>query len=346
FGWPAAAVLGRHYTEFRFVHPADEAMAAEAMAGMVAGKTNSDIVTLRNFQRGGQVIWCEWYNSALSDDAGNLVSVLSLGLDITERVKSEQRRLELLEQEKTARAVAESANRAKDEFLAAVSHELRTPMTPVLGWLRLVRAGRLNEAETGQALEKVEKNVQMELRLVDDLLDVSRIITGKLRLEVEPVRIGSVVETAVDAMRAEAEAREISLSMAIEPDTPLVAGDRDRLEQIALNLLSNAIKFTQREGQITVRLTTDASHVNIVVQDTGIGIRPEFLPLVFDRFRQEDGSITRMHRGLGLGLSIVRSLVELHGGTVIAESGGPGLGARFCVRLPLLDSGQSTSASS
>ena len=223
------------------------------------------------------------------------------------------------------------ANRAKDIFLATLSHELRTPLTPVLGWVNLLRSGHTNvdAALLGQGLEAIERNARLQARLVDDLLDISRIISGKLRIEWEPVNLCEVVAAAIETVRPEATARRITLAVEI-PDTPLIVqGAPVRLQQVAWNLLSNAVKFTPDGGRVSLRVSRENGEACVVVEDTGIGIAPEFLPHVFDRFRQADGSTTRQYGGLGLGLAIVRALAELHGGRVRAESDGHGKGARF-----------------
>jgi signal transduction histidine kinase len=228
------------------------------------------------------------------------------------------------------------ANRAKDIFLATLSHELRTPLTPILGWVNLLRAGGAasDPAMLAQGLDAVERNARLQARLVDDLLDVSRVISGKLRIESEPVNLCKVVVQAVETVRADAEARDIRLSIDL-PDCPIVVqGAPVRIQQIVWNLLSNAVKFTPRAGRVSVRAWREGGEARVEVADTGIGIEPEFLPHVFDRFRQADGSTTRQYGGLGLGLAIVRALVELHGGWARAESDGPGRGARFMLGLP------------
>jgi signal transduction histidine kinase len=227
------------------------------------------------------------------------------------------------------------ANRAKDVFLATLSHELRTPLTPILGWVNLLRGGAASDpAMLMQGLDAVERNARLQARLVDDLLDVSRVISGKLRIESEPVNLCRVIEQAVETVRAEAESRDIRLSIDL-PDCPLVVqGAPIRLQQVVWNLLSNAVKFTPRAGLVLVHARREGDEARIEVTDTGIGIAPEFLPHVFDRFRQADGSTTRQYGGLGLGLAIVRALVELHGGWARAESDGTGKGSRFLLGLP------------
>ncbi|HEX8000945.1 MAG TPA: PAS domain S-box protein [Pyrinomonadaceae bacterium] len=253
-------------------------------------------------------------------------------------------RARLYEAERRSRAEAEIANRTKDEFLATLSHELRTPLTAMLGWTRLLRTSNLDEPTTEHALETVERNARAQAQLIEDLLDVSRIITGKVRLEVHPVELVPLIEAAVDGMRPAAEAKSIHLQTELDARAGAVSGDAARLQQVVWNLVSNAVKFTGRGGRIIVGLERSDSQLQITVKDTGEGIKAEFLPYVFDRFRQADGSTTRTHGGLGLGLAIVRHLVELHGGTVSAESEGEGLGSTFTVTLPLLSVLTTTSA--
>ena len=253
-----------------------------------------------------------------------------------ERKRAEQEREQLLLREQAARAEAEAANRAKDEFLATVSHELRTPLNAILGWARMLRTTRLNEATIARALETIERNAKAQAQLIEDLLDVSRIISGKLRLDVRSVDVVTLIEAAMDSVRPAADAKGIQLQAVLDPRAGPVSGDPDRLQQVVWNLLSNAIKFTLKEGRVQVRLERINSHIEITVSDTGKGINPDFLPFVFDRFRQADGTITRAYGGLGLGLAIVRHLVELHGGSVHAYSAGEGHGATFTVRLPVM----------
>jgi signal transduction histidine kinase/response regulator RpfG family c-di-GMP phosphodiesterase len=242
----------------------------------------------------------------------------------------------LLMREERARADAEAANRLKDEFLATVSHELRTPLNSILGWAQLLQTGSLDDGASSRALKTIERNTKTLAQIIEDLLEVSRIITGKLRLDVRPVDLSSVVDAVREALRPATDAKSIQLDVFMSSDVGAVSGDAGRLQQIVWNLLSNAIKFTPSGGQVTVRLERVGSRARITVTDTGEGIRPAFLPFVFDRFSQADSTFTRPHGGLGLGLAIVRHLVELHGGSVSAESQGHGLGATFTVSFPLL----------
>jgi signal transduction histidine kinase len=255
--------------------------------------------------------------------------------EIRVREWAEQERARLLDLEQVARKQAEEANRTKDEFLATLSHELRTPLNAILGWVQVLRMGKLDPAAAGKALETIERNARSQAQLIADLLDVSRIITGKLRLDFKPVDLRRIIDSALESVRPAADAKGIALDLSISPLASPVLGDSDRLQQVTWNLLSNAIKFTSRGGAVAVRLREAGGNAVIQVSDSGIGIRPDFLPYVFDRFRQAEGSITRTHGGLGLGLSIVRHLIELHGGTAEVESAGEGQGATFIIRLPL-----------
>ena len=230
---------------------------------------------------------------------------------------------------------AQEANRVKDEFLATLSHELRTPLTAVIGWTQLLTSGQLDEAATARALQTIQRNARAQSQIIEDILDVSRIISGKLRLDPRPVEIVPVIEAAMDAVRPAASAKAIQLQPAFDPEVNLVPCDPHRMQQVVWNLLSNAVKFTPPGGRVSIQLGRAGANAQVRVSDTGPGISPEFLPYVFDRFRQADGSTTRTHGGLGLGLAIVRHLVELHGGTVQAESDGIGHGATFTVNLPL-----------
>ncbi|HEX8176567.1 MAG TPA: ATP-binding protein [Pyrinomonadaceae bacterium] len=242
----------------------------------------------------------------------------------------------LFEHERLARSAAEDSNRIKDEFLATLSHELRTPLTAVLGWTRLLRERELDEKTSRHALDIIERNAVAQKQLIEEILDVSRIITGKTRLELHPITLERVVEAALESAAPAAHAKDIALEFRREGEPALVSGDPERLQQVVWNLLSNAVKFTPSGGQISVTLSQRDSSACIAVRDSGEGIRQDFLPYVFDRFRQADGSTTRPHGGLGLGLAIVRHLVELHGGTVRADSAGENQGSTFTVSLPVL----------
>ena len=235
---------------------------------------------------------------------------------------------------------AQDANRMKDEFLATLSHELRTPMNAILGWAQLLREGKLDTTTTARAVQTIDRNARVQTQLISDILDVSRIVSGKLRLDIRSVELVRAAEAALDTIRPAAQARDIDLQTALDAGAGLVSGDVDRLQQVVWNLLSNAIKFTPRGGRVSVRVARVESHVELTVQDSGIGIDRDFLPHVFERFRQGDSSSTRPHGGLGLGLALVRDLVELHGGTVHAASPGRDQGAIFTVKLPVMGAGR------
>jgi PAS domain S-box-containing protein len=338
-GWRESELLGRFTHDI--IHfqradgtpvPATECALLGVMRSGTSVRMHEDAFTRRN----GTVFPASCTSSPIVDN-GKVVGVVTAFHDISDRRQEETRRITLLTREQQARQDAEAANRLKDEFLATLSHELRTPLNAIMGWAHLLRTGGLDEATSARALETIDRNAKAQNQLINDILDVSRIITGKLHLAVQPLDPGPVVEAALETVRPAAEAREIQLEASLAPSTGTVSGDPDRLQQVVWNLLSNAIKFTPKGGRVQVRLRPVDDQAEIVVTDSGPGISPEFLPHVFERFRQGDASTTRSHVGLGLGLAIVRHLVELHGGTVEATSAGEGQGATFTVRLPLLN---------
>jgi signal transduction histidine kinase/ActR/RegA family two-component response regulator len=255
-------------------------------------------------------------------------------------------REELLVREQMARAEAEHASRMKDEFLATVSHELRTPLNAIIGWCHMIRTRRLDDSTFDRALETIDRNAKAQAQLIEDILDVSRVITGKLQLKMGPVDLATVINAAIDSVQPAAESKGIQLAITLDPSARHALGDANRLQQVVWNLLSNAIKFTPATGLVQVKLARLEDTLQIWISDSGQGIRAEFLPFLFERFRQADGTITRKHGGLGLGLAIVRHLVELHGGTVHADSPGEGLGATFTVKLPLAPQSKSDLARS
>jgi PAS domain S-box-containing protein len=269
------------------------------------------------------------------NEAGEVIGLIGIANDISDRVQIERDREHVLQQEQAAREAAERANRIKDEFLAVVSHELRTPLNPILGWSQLLQRGKLDAEKTEKALATIARNAQLQSQLIDDLLDISRILRGKLSLNMLPVDLKSVILSALETVHLAAEAKSIQIQTELSPAGLAVVGDAGRLQQVVWNLLSNAVKFTPREGQITVSLALADTHAQIQVIDTGKGIHPDFVPHVFEHFRQEDGAITRQFGGLGLGLAIVKQIVELHGGLVFAHSQGEGQGAIFTVQIPL-----------
>ncbi|NJM71642.1 MAG: response regulator [Scytonema sp. RU_4_4] len=280
----------------------------------------------------------KWWDSVISpirDASGHVVQLVAISRDITKQKQAEVEREQLLTCEQTAREEAESANRIKDEFLAVLSHELRSPLNPILGWTSLLRKGRLDAAKTDYAVETIERNAKLQVQLIEDLLDVSRILRGKLSLNVKPVDLNAVIRASLETVRLAAVAKSLQIQTTISSTVATVSGDEGRLQQVLCNILSNAVKFTPTGGQITVALTIAENHAQIQVTDTGKGINPDFLPYIFEHFRQEDGATTRKFGGLGLGLAIVRQIVEMHGGTVQAKSLGVGQGATFIVKLPL-----------
>jgi signal transduction histidine kinase/ActR/RegA family two-component response regulator len=281
-------------------------------------------------RKDGTRFWASGVLTPLRDEAGNLLGFSKILRDFTERKQAEEALRQQAEE-------LSRANRMKDEFLATLSHELRSPLNAILGWARLLGTREFDAATTTRALETIERNAKSQLQLIEDLLDVSRIIRGQLHLNVRPLNLVAVIESAIDAVCPAADAKAIQLQAVFDPMAGQISGDADRLQQVIWNLLTNAIKFTPKGGRVQICLERINAHVEITVSDTGQGISADFLPHVFDRFRQADSSITRTYSGLGLGLAIVRHLVELHGGTVRAESQGEGQGATFIVQLPLLE---------
>lgn len=305
-----------------------------------------------NYHKDGTEFFVEWNITPIRDAQEQITHYVAIQRDISDRKRFEQEREQLLQQEHQARMQAEAANRSKDEFLATLSHELKTPLTPILGWSKVLRTRQLPENKFNEVLETIEEHAKQQAQLVDDLLDLSRIVQGKLLLDLSAVNLAEPIAAALETVRLAAEAKEIQIETQLDPQVGQVMGDAGRLQQVFWNLLSNAIKFTPHSGKINVKLkrverkeeshpptyspTPTHSYAQITIQDNGQGISPEFLPYVFDRFRQEDSSISRKFGGLGLGLSISRQLVEAHGGTIAADSPGIGQGATFTVQLPLI----------
>ena len=269
------------------------------------------------------------------DDTGVLVGTVTIVEDVSDRLASESVLRKQIEAQQLARGMAENALRAKDDFLSTLSHEIRTPLNAVLGWARiLIARGDIDRALLDRALHVIERNATAQARMIDDMLDMARIAAGKLRLEMRPVDVVKVVLAAVDVVMPAAHAKRVALRTNLDPRTPNVMGDQDRLQQVIWNLLANALKFTEAGGSIDVRLSLNGRFTRIVVADTGHGISPEFLPHVFERFRQADASSSRRHGGLGVGLALVHDLIVLHGGSVLAQSEGEGKGAMFTIDLP------------
>jgi PAS domain S-box-containing protein len=332
FGWSEAELLGQPLP----IIPAEKMQECQQLRDAVTqGEVFFGIETYR-CRRDGSQVTLSVSAAPLYNDHSHVTAILLILQDITERQQAEAEREQLLAREQRARQQAETANRIKDEFLAVLSHELRSPLNPILGWSKLLQQGRLNDQATRRALDTIERNARLQAQLIDDLLDVSRILRGKLGLNVRPTNLVPVIESALETVRLAAEAKQIQLQTRVHLTDSKILGDSTRLQQIVWNLLSNAVKFTPGGGQVEVILDSVDGCAQIQVSDTGKGISPAFLPYVFDYFRQEDGKTTRQFGGLGLGLAIVRYLTELHGGSVRAESPGEGQGSTFTVRLPLM----------
>ncbi len=316
------------------VHEDDRDRAGrEAAAIFTSGK--GGISRFRWMTKDGRDVWVEAQSVVVCDENGQPVGMRGVTMDITQAVLAEQERTALLRREREARAGAEEANRLKDEFLATISHELRTPLNAIVGWSRLLRTGQLDQAGLTHAVEVIERNAWTQKKIIDDMLDVSRIITGKLRIGLKPVDLVPLVQAAIDVIRPAADAKEIRIETHVDSPSLSVNGDAERLQQVAWNLLSNAVKFSTPGGMVEVTVKKLNGNVQIEVADSGPGIPPEFLPHAFERFSQADSSSTRRHGGLGLGLAIARHLIELHGGTVEAENRENGKGAVLTVTIPV-----------
>jgi PAS domain S-box-containing protein len=337
-GYAADELLDPAFDLNTLAHPDDRPRMAELQHQLLAGRIPAFFLEKRYVRKDGSIIWVRVTGTARRDAAGRPVQFIRLVEDIDDRKRAEAQREHLLDRERAARTEAERASRMKDEFLATLSHELRTPLNAILGWSHILLDATPPGSELAQGLEVIVRNARAQTQIIEDLLDMSRIISGKLRLDVHPTPLAPIVQAAVDTVRPAADARGVLLRAALDPADPgHVSADPNRLQQVFWNLLTNAVKFTPRGGhvQVTLARADDDAHLEVTVADTGEGIRPEFLPHVFDRFRQADASTTRRHGGLGLGLAIVKQLVELHGGTVRAASPGPGQGATFTVTLPV-----------
>ena len=318
FGYTADEVIGKPVTILIPEGHEDEEPAI--LARLRAGDRIEHYETVR-VRKDGRLIHISLTVSPIIGPKGEIVGASKIARDITEQKRLYRQ--------------AEESSVLKEEFLATVSHELRTPLSAILGWARMLRLGQLSQEHTAKALDTIERNARAQAQLVDDLLDVSRIMTGKLRMDVRPSDPNTFIDAAVEAVRPAAEAKGVRVQKVIDTGAISIPGDPVRLQQVVWNLLSNAIKFTPRGGRVQIRSERVNSHLEIVVSDTGQGISPDFLPHVFDRFRQADQKTSRQHGGMGLGLAIVRHLVELHGGTVSATSDGEGKGATFTVMLPI-----------
>ena len=334
-GYPVERWLSESQFWLSLIHPEDRERAVGLCRRAVEEGRDQEL-EYRLAAADGTTVWVHDTIYVVRDRRGRMRKLRGFMTDISERKRREEERVRLLADMEHARREAEVANRVKDEFLATLSHELRTPLGAILLWARLLRGTPLDQATTARALEMIEQDAKALERIVGDILDVSRIIAGKLGLQVGVVDLGPTIEAAIESVRPAANARSIHIECALDRSVTPISGDEARLRQVVWNLLSNAIKFTPKGGRIEVRLERAESWAQITVNDTGRGIEPDFLPHVFERFLQGDSSTTRAHGGLGLGLAIVRHLVELHGGSVHADSPGEGRGATFAVRLPLL----------
>ena len=332
FGWAAAEAVGQHIT---LIIPADRLPEEdEVLARLRRGERLSHFETVRR-TKDGRLLDVSLTVSPIRDAAGRVVGASKIARDISERRAFEQIRQALLEREQEARAEAEALNRSRDQFLATLSHELRTPLNAIFGWARMLDAGQLDAKTTRHATQAILRNAAAQVQLIEDLFDVSRVITGKMRLDIQPLNVSTVLEAALDTVRPAATSKRIRLESALDPRAGPIMGDPGRLQQVAWNLLMNAVKFTPNGGRVQLHLQRTNSHIEITVSDTGEGIAPEHLPHLFERFRQVDAGATRRHAGLGIGLALVKHLVELHGGTVTAVSAGLGCGATFTVKLPM-----------
>lgn len=339
FGYTAEEVIGQ---SIAILIPYDrEDEESKILERLRNGEHIKHYETMRK-RKDGTIVDVSLTVSPIKEAGGKIIGASKIARDISERKRAEQERVrltsileKLLVSERSARNEAEQASAMKDEFLANLSHELRTPLSAILGWSQVLRRSVRHEADLHKGLDAIERNARVQSQLIEDLLDMNRITSGKVRLDVQPVAPLSFIEAAVETVRPAADAKGIRLEKLLDPAAGPISGDPNRLQQVVWNLLSNALKFTPRGGKVQVVLERVNSHIEICVADTGIGIKPEFLPHVFERFRQVDASTTRAYGGLGLGLAIVKHLVELHGGTVRVDSAGEDRGTTFTVRLPL-----------
>jgi PAS domain S-box-containing protein len=333
FGYAAAEVVGK---PLRLIIPADrQAEENDILERLRRGERVEHFHTVRQ-AKDGHLLDVSITVSPVRDGSGRVVGASKIARDITEQKRLAAERERLLDAERAARAEAERANRVKDDFVAMVSHELRTPLNAILGWTQLMTRGQSDPALLARGLDIVARNTRLQAQLISDLLDISRIVAGKLQLDTRSVDLRSIVGQAIETLEEDAHGKGVDVVQLLDDGASLVSGDPSRLQQIVWNLLSNAIKFTPRGGRVQVNLRYQGKDAVVEVADNGAGIRPDFLPFVFDRFHQADLSITRRYGGLGLGLSIVKHLVELHGGAVRAASHGEGQGATFTVTLPVI----------
>ena len=333
FGYTADEIVGRPIT---VLFPADRlAEEVDFLARLAKGERIQHYETVR-VRKDGTPIEVSVSLSPIRDGGGRIVGVSKIARDITARKRSERDQAELLRREQAALQESVALNRLKDEFVATLSHELRTPINAICGWANLLGSGKLSDPDVGRAVEVIVRNASLQTQLINDLMDLSAVVVGKMRLDIRRTDLVGLVEAAIESIRPSAVAKGLTLELLRDDGRLEVMADADRLQQVVWNLLNNALKFTPSGGRIEVRLDQEGSFARISVADTGVGIAPETLPAIFDRFRQGDGTTTRRHRGLGLGLAIAKHLVELHGGSIWADSDGVGCGSRFTVELGLL----------
>jgi PAS domain S-box-containing protein len=346
FGYTAEEMIGTSI--MRLIPPDRLEEEKEILSRIRRGERSDHFETVR-LAKDGRRLNLSMTISPIMDANGHVIGASKVARDISERKKAEEalkkamgeaevanrERLQLLDSEREARSQAERASRMKDEFLATLGHELRTPLNAVLGWANILRHGNLQGEELKQGLDIIERNARVQAQIIEDLLDMSRIISGKVRLDVQWIELSAILNESIETLRSAAQAKGVHLQVWLDPFIRPISGDPNRLQQVFWNLLNNAIKFTPKDGKVEVLLKHASTEVEVSVIDTGEGIAPEFLPYIFDRFQQGDASTTRRHGGLGLGLAIVKQLVELHGGNVRVQSDGLGKGATFSVRLPL-----------
>ncbi|OUL19226.1 hybrid sensor histidine kinase/response regulator [Nostoc sp. T09] len=330
YGWDAKEIIDRRLP---LVSEDEQEIFERTFQRALHNETVNNL-EIQQHHKKGAVVDISLSLAPVYDAQNQPYAVVMTAVDITTRKQIEAERISLLKREQTARANAEAASRLKDEFLAVLSHELRTPLNAILGWIRLLRKGHLDQATVNRALEVIDRNTTFQVQMIEDLLDLSRIIQGKLKWEIHPVNLLSVVEATAETLRPAAEAKSVKVQFVLDRNLGMIPGNANRLQQICWNLLSNAIKFTPKGGQVIVRLQKVDSYAQLQVADTGIGISADFLPHVFEYFRQADASTTRSTGGLGLGLAVSRYLVEMHGGTLEVTSPGEGQGATFTVMLP------------
>lgn len=332
FGYTAKEMIGQ--SVLKIIPPEGLEEEAQILARLKAGERVEHFETIR-VAKDGRRLQISLTISPIKDPSGIIIGASKIARDITQEKERQAEREAILAAEHAARRDAEQASRMKDEFLATLSHELRTPLSAILGWSQLLRRTEADPRQLEQGLDTIERNARMQTQLIEDLLDMSGIISGKVRLDIQSVDPIVFVEAAIETVMPSAQAKGIRIEKILDPAAGPISGDPNRLQQVVWNLLSNAIKFTPRDGKVQVVLQRVNSHIELIISDTGMGIRPEFLPHVFERFRQADSSSSRKHAGLGLGLAIVKQLVELHGGSVLAASEGENKGTSFTVFLPL-----------